>query len=451
MGQEESAPVKHADWMSSLPERLLDVKLRHLAIPGSHNSFSFGITHESPVGLDLSGEIRDLLGTAASLLGSAGEAVPRYAVQSWAVTQALTFREQLEAGVRYLDLRLAAHDCGDDSDEEKEEDDDDGNDDDSGGGSGVGGGGGGGGNGGGDGGSSGDSEGSNKPGDGGDAGAGGGGGGGGGGDGDDSEAGAGGSSGRTARDSEGRGGGGVGGSGGVGGDGGGGGGGGDGDGGGAAAAGGDGRGVGVHFTHGLLAGPVWRGLREVGAFARAHPREVLLLEFKHHYGLGERHHRLVLAALRRHLGLHRICPRSEAADASLRTLWERGRQVIVFYDGRALDEEDLCPLTMIRSPWPNTDDVERAVAFLDEVAARGPASDAAYRVAQLVLTPSTSRPGLQLLYGSLRASLVQPNMPTLVAWLKSQRAGPQGVNIVIADFVELSDFIPSVIALNDAL
>uniref|UniRef100_A0A3B5MGB0 Phosphatidylinositol-specific phospholipase C X domain-containing protein n=1 Tax=Xiphophorus couchianus TaxID=32473 RepID=A0A3B5MGB0_9TELE len=40
---------RNSDWMSSLPEELLDVPLWNLAIPGSHDSMSFCLDMSSPV------------------------------------------------------------------------------------------------------------------------------------------------------------------------------------------------------------------------------------------------------------------------------------------------------------------------------------------------------------------------------------------------------------------
>uniref|UniRef100_A0A3Q4HNT6 Phosphatidylinositol-specific phospholipase C X domain-containing protein n=1 Tax=Neolamprologus brichardi TaxID=32507 RepID=A0A3Q4HNT6_NEOBR len=40
---------RNPDWMSRLPEELLDVPLWNLALPGSHDSMSFSLDVSSPV------------------------------------------------------------------------------------------------------------------------------------------------------------------------------------------------------------------------------------------------------------------------------------------------------------------------------------------------------------------------------------------------------------------
>lgn len=39
-------------------------------------------------------------------------------------------------------------------------------------------------------------------------------------------------------------------------------------------------------------------------------------------------------------------------------------------------------------------------------------------------------------------------LPGMMQWIRSQRPGESGVNIITADFVELGDFISAVITLN---
>lgn len=43
------------------------------------------------------------------------------------------------------------------------------------------------------------------------------------------------------------------------------------------------------------------------------------------------------------------------------------------------------------------------------------------------------------------------NLPRILEWVKLQKPGVMGVNIITSDFVELVDFADSVIALNDLL
>lgn len=48
-------------------------------------------------------------------------------------------------------------------------------------------------------------------------------------------------------------------------------------------------------------------------------------------------------------------------------------------------------------------------------------------------------------------SLLCRNLPAILDWVKTQRPGAMGVNIITSDFVDLVDFATTVIELNDLL
>ncbi|XP_077002786.1 PI-PLC X domain-containing protein 1 [Tamandua tetradactyla] len=89
----------HTDWMSKLCPRLWDVPLHHLSIPGSHDTMTYCLNRKSPVSC---GEPRLL-----QLMSKLVPCLIRPMVLKWSATQVLTVTEQLDAGVRYLDLRVA--------------------------------------------------------------------------------------------------------------------------------------------------------------------------------------------------------------------------------------------------------------------------------------------------------------------------------------------------------
>ncbi|XP_044043826.1 PI-PLC X domain-containing protein 1-like isoform X2 [Siniperca chuatsi] len=92
------------DWMSSLPEELLDVPLWNLALPGSHDSMSFCLDVFSPV-----------LRSEPCLLRLIDRLFPcwtRPCVSRWATTQSV-LSDQCDLGIRFLDLRIARKPSGD--------------------------------------------------------------------------------------------------------------------------------------------------------------------------------------------------------------------------------------------------------------------------------------------------------------------------------------------------
>uniref|UniRef100_A0A4W6CUN4 Phosphatidylinositol-specific phospholipase C X domain-containing protein n=1 Tax=Lates calcarifer TaxID=8187 RepID=A0A4W6CUN4_LATCA len=87
--------TSYRDWMAQLPVELHNTPLFNLAIPGSHDSMSYD--------LDINSSIiePDKLKKLSKIYCA------RKIVRKWAVTQEETITKQLDAGVRYLDLRIA--------------------------------------------------------------------------------------------------------------------------------------------------------------------------------------------------------------------------------------------------------------------------------------------------------------------------------------------------------
>ncbi|KAK5880800.1 hypothetical protein CesoFtcFv8_021671 [Champsocephalus esox] len=88
----------YMDWMSQLPPELHDNPLHNLTIPGSHDSMSYD--------LDLSSAIIEPDG----LKKLSKMYCVRKILYKWARTQEESILKQLEAGVRYFDLRIARKD-----------------------------------------------------------------------------------------------------------------------------------------------------------------------------------------------------------------------------------------------------------------------------------------------------------------------------------------------------
>ncbi|XP_026908692.1 PI-PLC X domain-containing protein 1 isoform X1 [Acinonyx jubatus] len=89
----------NADWMSALCPLLWDVPLHHLSIPGSHDTMTYCLDKKSPIAQSQSRLLQ--------LLGKVLPCITRPIVLKWSTTQVLGVTEQLDAGVRYLDLRVA--------------------------------------------------------------------------------------------------------------------------------------------------------------------------------------------------------------------------------------------------------------------------------------------------------------------------------------------------------
>ncbi|XP_055037306.2 PI-PLC X domain-containing protein 2 [Misgurnus anguillicaudatus] len=92
--------TSNADWMGSLCAALTSMPLKHLAVPGSHDSFSFWVDEQAPVGPDQKAYVKHLAAVFRFLA--------KKVMKKWSMTQNLSFREQLEGGIRYFDLRVSS-------------------------------------------------------------------------------------------------------------------------------------------------------------------------------------------------------------------------------------------------------------------------------------------------------------------------------------------------------
>ncbi|XP_067401832.1 PI-PLC X domain-containing protein 1 [Emydura macquarii macquarii] len=86
-------------WMSQLPENLWDVPLHNLSLPGSHDTMTYCLDKKSAISVNES-----------KLLQWIDKCMPcliHPIIMKWSKTQELNVLEQLDAGIRYLDFRIA--------------------------------------------------------------------------------------------------------------------------------------------------------------------------------------------------------------------------------------------------------------------------------------------------------------------------------------------------------
>ncbi|KAK9953238.1 hypothetical protein ABG768_017247 [Culter alburnus] len=305
--------TSNADWMGSLCPALTSMPLKYLAVPGSHDSFSFWVDEQAPVGPDQKAYVKHLVAIFRFLA--------KKVMKKWSMTQNLTFREQLEGGIRYFDLRV-----------------------------------------------------STKPGE---------------------------------------------------------------------------PGHEIYFIHGLFGHKVRDGLNDINNFLNAHKKEVVFLDFNHHYAMSEEHHQYLIKMLKDVFG-HKLCKIDVVEEITLNYLWENRYQVLVFYHHPSAEG---CPVmwpgSKIPAPWANTTDTTKLIQFLETTLGER-AKYGSFHVSQAILTPRVKTIAKGLVRG-LRNYLVEKNLPTIMTWVEAQKPGIDGVNIITSDFVELVDFASTVISLNNLL
>ena len=101
LGEEEAGKRDLSNWMKDLSPELKNTPLCQLAIPGSHNSFTYSIRKDTPVGPDEP----EWMHKVAKLFGKLGKTV----LYRWAKCQKTPCLDQLSLGIRYFDIRLSPY------------------------------------------------------------------------------------------------------------------------------------------------------------------------------------------------------------------------------------------------------------------------------------------------------------------------------------------------------
>ncbi len=82
--------------MTDLPDALKNLPISKLAIPGSHNSFTFSLNKNGPVGPDEEALVQKLAKNWFT------RKLTKYIIYRWARCQRSNVKEQLESGIRYV-------------------------------------------------------------------------------------------------------------------------------------------------------------------------------------------------------------------------------------------------------------------------------------------------------------------------------------------------------------
>lgn len=145
-----------------------------------------------------------------------------------------------------------------------------------------------------------------------------------------------------------------------------------------------------------------------------------------------------------------MCPVMTVSEVTLQMLWEHGLQLIVFFHQPAAVEQQfqLWPGCLIPAPWHNKTCVEDLMPAVDRgLNERTVRYSDVFHVTQGILTPDNGCI-MRNLGGTLKNYMAAKVAPPIIDWLRRQKAGRKGINIVAIDFVEMADFASTVIRLN---
>ncbi|CAH1160288.1 unnamed protein product [Phaedon cochleariae] len=209
----------------------------------------------------------------------------------------------------------------------------------------------------------------------------------------------------------------------------------------------------LYIVHGLYSDSVRSVLDEIGQFLDSHPGEIVILDCQHFYGLQQEDHERLMEMLKEQFST-KLLPYSDSMDfMTLEYLTTRNHyQVICIYrsDAARFNQSLLWPSASFPTPWPNKISAVELFQALDNgLEKRSP--NFAY-ISQCILTPSAWFI-LKHLFSNLKEKCAVDFDNDRLEWISRQSPGDGGANIIITDYIELSDCqcVRDVINLNREL
>ncbi|RZC35554.1 PI-PLC-X domain containing protein [Asbolus verrucosus] len=209
---------------------------------------------------------------------------------------------------------------------------------------------------------------------------------------------------------------------------------------------------GFYFVHLLYSAKINQVLEQIRDFLDAHPQEVVILDCQHVYVTQQMEHERLIQIFAATFGPKMAPYNRDMEELTLDCLSRANRQVLLVYRyGEAMEGHRLLwPSGCLPTPWPDTVSAPKLFEFLNDKLRERDYS-VGY-VSQCVLTPNSSFIWRHF-FGSLKNNLSIPLHRDKCEWLKGQKPGQGGINVVISDFVDYQDyqFSKVVIGLNRKL
>ena len=206
----------------------------------------------------------------------------------------------------------------------------------------------------------------------------------------------------------------------------------------------------IRVLHGLFGWTIDQVLDEVNRFVANYPKEIVILDFNHFYKMDQAAHKTLADTLDASFSKILRAPGRQGPNVTLQEMWGNEEKVIIIYHDYDVVDTYPCfwPPHLICSPWPNTADKKLLLEFLNKQSEASSFSEDALQVTQAILTPQRSTV-FQNMTSTLKDVLASRCNCHVTGWLKALCGTKcHKFNIIIADFVEFGDFIPTVISLN---
>jgi hypothetical protein len=214
----------------------------------------------------------------------------------------------------------------------------------------------------------------------------------------------------------------------------------------------------LYFTHSLLGASVLKELYEVAAFLKRQPKEIVILDFQHFYGMASADHvRLArnLDSIFRNKLVTSPKPGSSLPIAD--EIWSEARQVVTLYSQESggtaalqLNPRLWDRARLIQSNWCETIDINSLRSCLEHDVIYPPSPSMLF-VLQAILSPdwwTIFKSGVPFVGGlrSLRELATLYN-GTICSWFIGPWAN-RNTNIILADWIEIGDVVGKAIQLN---
>ncbi|GAB1602315.1 PI-PLC X domain-containing protein 3-like [Argonauta hians] len=200
----------------------------------------------------------------------------------------------------------------------------------------------------------------------------------------------------------------------------------------------------LQFVHGLFGPKIECCMNEINSFLDEHPKEVVILDFNHFYNVNFENHEKLLSMLHNIFG-KKMCPHIGASNLTLSIAWEDNLQVVICYNHDVATKNQLF-WPAVKHFWANTDNLSKLMDELEKLNRKGRCCECFFNW-QGILTP-TFNTILQHLDGSLKTVLSEKATAAVNNWVCDKSPSSKGLNIISVDFIELDNFVQTVIRMN---
>ncbi|XP_059095315.1 PI-PLC X domain-containing protein 3-like [Tigriopus californicus] len=199
----------------------------------------------------------------------------------------------------------------------------------------------------------------------------------------------------------------------------------------------------IRILHGLFGDGIGPILCEIRDFLDTHPGELVLIDIHHTYDFTPIDFQ-ILAEVTDDILENKLIPQS--TDLTFQDLLAQG-QVILSCDHLIQLGSKVWSRSWIQNPWPNTEDLKTMdsllIVYLENRYSRH------LHVSQGILTASMKTVRSNF-FSSMEEKIGRPCTRHLIQEWIPQTSRSQNLNVVLADFVDESGFVESVISLNDS-